>query len=532
MLLDTKIFKPYKNGKKYLTQDEIVLHYNYWTNDWDLFVNGEVISGENEYTLFEQFKNLLKDLKENETVVCFVNDLKLAMAMFPGGEISGYKKDASNTEHPIYYTTNHIQFRNFSLFHISAKGEGAKNVGQMYDYLISLAKMFGRTTINACQYTIGWVSERALAYGLDEKILDWNAKNHNFVDSIQEYEDQLIGCKSGLLKAQKGIHDDVLMIDLKSAYISAFLQYDKFPIGRDRMHTQERAVVNFLQGECYHIVIECDDIYPEFRAWKQGNCYGFYDLDVEFFNLQKIDVKKWILDRLDEGCNIRAYSNQNYGRLMKEVCDKFVEFRTLKEQTVGENKEAIKAITEMFYGKALQEREFENKKECYHHFLRPEHYMRPKYSMIASAYIRLRMLKMIQKLGGSYYHDTDGIETSYSKESLDYVKEENKRIIELNRSLGYETNLGTWEIEARHARILIIGRKQRMFEDDHGHLGIKIAGLPKKYVEQYIHQNRPMDVFEHFSKKVEIPMPGPFGHDEFYGFYCDEIKMFTLGKDD
>lgn len=526
MLFDPELHKPFTKGKNKYRQDELCLYYNYNSNDWELLFNGsEVISGKGSFELSKKFNELVKDFQEKEYIICFVNDLRLAMHMFPGGEVKGQKTSADLTKHPVHYITKHIEFRNFSLFHISAGGKGCVCSSQMYDYLRSIAKRIGRYSINFCDYTIGYMTKKILSYGKEQDILNWYGANHNYVGTVKEYEDQLIGNKTGLLKAVKGIHDDCLLIDIKSAYISSFVQLDCFPIGRKKHYTGKRALLKFLKDEYYHIIIHKKEIVEEFENHMHGDKYGFFKHDFLTFP----HLKKWVLDQYKSGCEIEIYDSQRYGRLPKFYVDEIMNLYNYKQKATGSEKSAVKAITEMIYGKALQQKEFESDRKAYIYFLRPENFMRPEYSMIACSYVRSRLAEMIHKLGGSYYNDTDGIECAYSEENEQIVLKENERIFNLNKELGYESNIGTWEIEEKHARINIIGRKQRMYIGDNGELTVKVAGINKIYIEEHIADKDIKDILEYFSKPVSLKCEPVLMHVKGYGFIERERRIIILG---
>ena len=531
MLLDTKMFRPYRRKKHYYRQDEMIVHYDYNTNHWQIMLNFEVVEGDGYFPFLRALGNITDQFKEDERIVCYINDLRLAMLMIPEGEIEGSKTDESGKKHPVYYTTNHIEFRNFSLFHISSRGKEAKNVAYMYEYLTKLSERIGAKTINACQYTVGYMSKKALSYGLDKNILKWYRENHNYMDSVKEYEDQLIGCKAGLLKAWEGEHNDVLMIDLKSAYLSAFVQLDCFPIGRKKHYIGKSAMVKFLKGEYYHILITTKDKVEEFSQYRVNKTYGFYKHDFDTFEIIGTDLKELVVEQFKKGATIEVYDAQKYGRLMPEIVDRMMQFYDEKSKATGSDKEAIKALTEMIYGKALQQREFDSDKETYTYFLRPDNYMRPEYSMIACSYTRFRLARMISRLGGSYYNDTDGIECKYTVENEQIVKEENAIIRKLNISLGFVSNIGTWKFEEKHARINIIGRKQRMYYGDNGELTVKVAGINKLDLIKHLKENDVKDPMQYFTSKRMIAVP-TYKFDYVNGFSVGEDKYIKIGKDE
>lgn len=531
MLLNRKLFKPYSSkGTKYC-QDECCILYNYFTNTWQMMLNGEYTKDIQAITLIRKLKEITQELEEKTKVIIFVNDLRLFMAMIPGGKVIGEKTANDLTKHPVYYETEHIQFRNFSLFHISDKGTGIVDIVDMITYLKTLAEKIGYQTINACRYTAGWMVKRICCKGIEEEIKQWNYDHKHFMNTVEEYNDMLVGCKTGLLKACKGIHKDVLMIDISSAYLSKFFQLDCFPIGRNRVYTGIRGINKLLKGEWFHVVIE-DDNDEEYSMNCQDGLIGFYKMDVETYKRMGKDVITYIVDKFKQGYEVRVWDSTEYGKIPDFYLETPKQMYIEKQRTSGIYKESAKIITELVYGKALQKHEFVNDKEVYKYFTRPENFVRPEWSMIVNSAVRLQMAEMIEKLGGSYYHDTDGIETQFTPENARIVVRENKIIEKFNTENNLPLQLGTWKIEALHATITIIGRKQRLYIDDNGFLTVKIAGVNKKYISEHMKEKKVLNPIEYFNKEQTIEIPNGYHYVKGYGFIEAAKKQVIIGKDD
>ena len=529
MLLDRKLFKPFFKKGTYYCQDEICIYYSYKTNRWDMFINGEIIQDKETLSLIKQILTITQELDEKTKIIIFVNDLRLFMSIFPNGKVIGEKTANDFSKHPVYYELKNVQFRNFSLFHISNKGQGITDVCEMVDYLKELANGIGYNTITACRYTAGWIVKRTCSYGKEDKIKQWNYDHKHFMNTVQEYEDMITGCKTGLLKAMSGIHKDVLMIDLSSAYLSKFFHYNKFPIGRNRCYTGIRAIKKLVKNEWFHVVI--DEEIEDFSFHCQNGKCGFYYPDVDLYKEQGIDILKVVAEYYKKGVEIRVWDSTEYGSIPEFYLEVPKNMYIRKQRSKGIYKDSAKAVTELFYGKALQTREFNTDSEVYRYFTRPENFVRPEWSMIVNSLVRAQMADMINRLGGSYYHDTDGIETEFTPTNARIVVEENKKIEKFNEEHNLPLQLGTWKIESMHATITIIGRKQRMYIDDEGFLTVKIAGIHKSYIIKHMEENGIKNPIEYFNKQTKITIPNGYFYVKGIGFFESEQKEVLLGKE-
>lgn len=521
-LLDAKCFRPVHYGKKYYRKDECIIFYNLISNTWELFLNGEIIKNKNTETLKRTLNEITKNLKKEERIICFINNLEYFADIF-NGEITSTRKDVEGNKFCCTFETNNIEFRNYSQFHRIPYLEEA-NVSEMYSFLKNLAKMIGKENINNCKHTVGFMTKQIMSFGIEDKILQFDYKNKKYYNSLREYEDQLIGCKAGLLKSIKGIHDDSFMIDIKSAYLSAFVQLDCFPIGRNLIYFGSSAINEFLKNKWYHIVIETEETVEEFECrkfYKENEKYGFYKFDEELMQLDNVNFKKIVWDLYKRGAKITVYNSLHYGHLLTEYREKMVEMYNYKQQAKkGPNRDAVKIITELIYGKGLQKHEFSSDEECIQYFKRPQNYIRPEYSMLVCSFVRLKLAKMILKLNGCFYADTDGIETKFTQDKITLIEEENKRIIELNKSLGFNTNMGIWEIEETHAKCLIIGKKQRIYYSDNNNLEIKVAGINKSFIERHMRIFNVKDPITYFNKSREV----------FVGVFCYDEEEFIFKR--
>lgn len=475
-------------------RDEMCVNYDFATNSFSIFFNGEVFEGstpKNFLSKLDEIAALLKPTKkENEIFICYAPNIKTLSAMLPEGTFKEHIKKGKKLY--MTYRTDHFEFREFSMF--SNDSDIKKyHAANMYALLKDLAELAGFDNICDIQKSAGWVTKKALSLGLEDEIKDWHYTNKNYRDSVEQFKEQLIGNKSGLLKAEEGIFEDVLMIDIKSAYLSALMHIQRFPIGRLVRSTGRNALINFLSGSWYHIIIktekELNSFFDNFRDDNDKNSYGFYLYDQDLLWDNGYNLKRFVYELVESGdAELICYDSSTYGPILSSVVDKIMYFYDMKQKTKAEGdeirKDCYKIITELIYGKALQEHDFESNGACYRYFNGPENVIRPEYSMMAASYVRWRLSRMIKELGGSYYHDTDGIETAYSEEKEEIVERQNNLIVEYNKSLGHDSIIGTYDIEAKHAKIGIIARKQRFYIDDNGKLECRICGISRKYLEE------------------------------------------------
>lgn len=475
-------------------RDEMCVNYDFETNSFSIFFNGEVFEGstpKNFLSKLDEIAALLKPTKkENEIFICYAPRLQTLSAMLPGGIFKEYKRKCEK----IYmtYRTDHFEFREYRMF---SRDDDIKkhHAANMYALLKDLAELAGFDNICDIKKSAGWVTKKALSRGLEDEIKDWHYNNKNYRDSIEQYKEQLIGNKTGLLNGIRGVHEDVFMIDIKSAYLSALMHIQRFPIGRLVRSTGRNALINFLSDSWYHIIIktekELNSFFDNFRDDNDKNSYGFYLYDQDLLWDNGYNLKRFVYELVEGGdAELICYDSSTYGPILSSVVDKIIYFYDMKQKSKAENdeirKDCYKIITELIYGKALQEHDFESNSKCYHYFNLPENVIRPEYSMMAASYVRWRLSRMIKELGDAYYNDTDGIETSYSKEKEEIVERQNNLIVEYNKSLGHDSIIGTYDIEAKHAKIGIIAAKQRFYIDDNGKLECRIAGVSRKFLKE------------------------------------------------
>lgn len=534
--VDIKTVKVTNMNLRYC-MDEMCANYDFEKNTFSIFFNGEIFEGstpKNFLSKLDEIAKLLKSTKNyDEIFICYIPDISRCSLMLPPGTAQTYIRKGK--EVPVSYRTNSFEFREFNVFARPSK-RAEQHAAKMHILLSELCKMAGVSNICNLKYSPGWVVNKALCLGHEEEIKQWYYDNKNYRDSIEQFNEQLIGNKSGLLKAFEGVHEDVLMIDIKSAYLSAFKWIKDFPIGSLVRSVGDRALINICNGNWYHFIIKTKEVVDEFYDYADENdpkCYGFYRYDENVLFHSGIKLKKLVWDLVESGnAEVISYQSTSYGPLPSYILDKMQYFYDMKQETKNDpdRKDCYKILTEYVYGKGLQsDHNFQKDSDVVRYFKLPEHFIRPEYSMLVCSFVRWRLSRMIKDLGGSYYHDTDGIETSYSKENEEIVERQNNIIVEYNKSLGYDSNIGTYEIEAKHAKIGIIARKQRFFIDDNGNTVVKFAGVPKESIDMLRDDCGQSDValFNLLSSRCIIPIV-TYCYLDGYGFIPQIVEKITL----
>lgn len=535
--VDIKTVKVTNMNLRYC-MDEMCAAYNPEDNSWSIFFNGEIFEGHTPKDFLSKLDEIAKLLKStknyDEIFICYIPDLLGVSAMLPEGIANEYVKKGKKSY--TFYRTKHYEFREYNMF-ARASGRKIQHAAKMHALLSELCELAGVSNICNLKYSSGWVVKKALVLGHEEEIKQWYYDTKNYRDSIEHFNEQLIGNKGGLLKANKGIFEDVLMIDIKSAYLSAFKWIQDFPTGRLVRSTGNRALINIMHGNWYHFIIKTKEVIDEFYDFADENdtkCYGFYRYDENMLFDNGIKLKEIVYNLVTSGdAEVISYQSSSYGPLPKCVVDKMQYLYDRKQETKDDpdRKECYKIMTEYIYGKFMQaDHGFQKDSEVVRFFKLPDNVIRPEYSMLACSLVRWRLSRMIKELDFSYYNDTDGIETSYSKEKEEIVERQNNLIVEYNKSLGYDSNIGTYEIEAKHAKIGIIARKQRFFIDDNGKTIAKICSLPKDTIDilrKFGYDD--IKLFELLTHKITLPVT-TFRYDSEFGYVpesldCNKITL-------
>ena len=449
----------------------------------------------------QEFKEFFNKL-DNNTII-FQNDLNIVAHMIPDGDISGKKKSKDGESYEVLsYSFDKVKFKSFTA--LCPSDQDAKSLMAMYQakshtdsmvkHLEYLNRMNGKKGIQGLRSTICGQAVQIFYKDIKADLWQWKKDHKVYINTLEEYNNLHAGCKCGILKDVKEYtrFGKTVEFDLSAAYCGAFVQSDKFPIGKPRFTNNPKEFVDALNNGENAKVIFNKRIKEVDEATKSLDLDLFDDfnnvLALEYYDLKLLS---------DLGVNIvsliKKYRNNvdtfitydETGRIHKLVRDKIVELQKRKERYAKGTpaRSIVKCQMEFIYGKAIQKRDYwtcdEDVVKNYRN--RGENYMLPHMSNHASAYVRYQIFKAIQDLGEDvFYYDTDGIKVSDNDKTWNYFAEENERLLELNMDSGYKTNIGLWKPEEFDEMLLL---RSKMYVTVSGEdITYTIAGWEKESI--------------------------------------------------
>ena len=429
-----------------------------------------------------EFRTFFESITEN--TIIFQNDLNIVAQIIPGGVISGKKKSKEGDSYEILsYNFNEnpiIRFKSFTA--LCPSDQDARSMMKMYSektvtesmikHLEYLNSMNNRSGISGLRSTICGQTVQIFYKDIKYALWDWKKAHKVYINTLEEFNLCHAGCKCGLLKDVKEYthRGDCVEFDLSAAYCGAFIQSDKFPIGKPRFTNNAVEFVSALKkGENAKVVFT--ERIPEIdEATKKLDLDLFDDynnvLALEYYDLKLLtelglNIIKIIKKYRDKVKSFITYDITGY--IHHLVRSKIVKLQHEKElcKKGTPERSIVKCQMEYIYGKAIQKRDYWTCDEdvIKNYKGRGENYITPQISNHASAYVRYQLFKAIQALGEYvYYYDTDGIKVANNDIVWNYFAEENARLFELNKKSGYETNIGTWKDE-EFDEILLLRKK-------------------------------------------------------------------------
>lgn len=460
--------------------------FNYFVSYLDLWNDTFEVrnydTNEVQMMSISDFRNFFESITEN--TIIFQNDLNIVAHIIKGGKISGKKKSKNGESYEILsYNFDEKPIRRFKSFTaLCPADQDANTLMKMYNtktktesmikHLEYLNDMNGKDGINGLRSTICGQAVQIFYKDIKYSLWDWKKSHKVYINTLEEFNDLHSGCKCGLLKDVKEYtrYDDCVEFDISAAYCGAFVQSDKFPIGKPRFTNNPIEFIEALKkGENAKVIFT--ERIPEIdEATKQFDLDLFDDynnvLALEYYDLKLltdlgINIIQIIKKYKDKVKKFVTYDIT--GRVHRLVRSKIVDLQCKKERYAKGTPERsiVKCQMEFIYGKAIQKREHWTCDDdvIKHYAGRGENYISPQMSNHASAYIRYQIFKAIQALGEYvYYYDTDGIKVANNDITWNYFAEENARLFELNKESGYDTNIGTWK-EDEFDEILLLRSK-------------------------------------------------------------------------
>ena len=405
----------------------------------------------------KQFKEFVSTLKN---AVIYQNNVNIIASFLPGGIIDGFKKSKDcKSDEIITYRMKGVTIKSFTL--MCPSDQDAESMIELYgvntptEAMISHIEMLGG--IKNLSKTICGQSVKIFYRDIKDELWRWKKQNKVYINTVEQFNILHSGSKRGLLYKPNCLkaHGKTLEFDLSAAYCGAFVQSDKFPVGKPRFTKNIYTFLNELKKGNNAKLVYRGRIKEVEEAQKKIH-HDFYD---DFNNVTALEFYDMIILR-DLGVNIVEivkkydcefvfYDQTDY--IHRLVTDKIVSLQEQKDclQKGTPERSLVKCQMEFIYGKPIQKRYFKDDSEVVRHYrCRGENYITPQMSNHASAYVRFQLYKAIKTLGEDvFYWDTDGIKVNDTEKTRDYFRKENERLLQLNRKNGYDSNIGLWKME-------------------------------------------------------------------------------------
>lgn len=457
-------------------------------NTSEIFHNGEIDKLEN-------FR-ICDVINMSRKTICFVSSIKVVIKMYPGGDVLGGDYSKLGVSDPLEYNYGNCTFRSFfALF----GGNSTKHLTKMFpDCPISVSMFKYIESLgdpNKVKYTLAYHAKKLFYEPIENELWDATKNKKHYYYDMQTYDDMYAQNKGGVLCREKShYHEDVLMYDIKTAFMSVVVNDNKFPVGQQRQvkgtnDYKIKVLKKCLKdGEWVKVVFD----------GKEKRMARYYDCDsdktaMEYWNFHTAHL----VGRFEEYIEIlkekdfRIYTSTETNYLEWEMRNQTVlSYNKKQEYKKIYGKESFcyfmeKTKIDMIYGKAIQRYEFEDVYSLQDHYrgAKKRNYMTPEFSNHCSAKIEYEIIKAYKNCECVYY-DTDGVKVKNTPQAVEYFKRENERIMEANRRSGFETDIGTWDFEGHATRLLVFGPKVYCYEVD-GEFTIKTAGMQESD-KQYI----------------------------------------------
>lgn len=422
----------------------------------------------------------IKDLCKEECII-YINDLKAISSLIPGGQVKSQSFDLEKGD-VISYKYDKATMRSFSVLKpanvsLSQLTEvfKAKNIPHMmYLYIQSYGGPFKVSLTLASQAKKDFYAP--IRYCLWDDIVG----RKRYANNTNEWNLLYTGRKSGLLKDVNKIKTynyDIIAFDIKSAYAAAFVQDDKFPIGKPRFTKNKSMVIECLQKKEWVKIVTSDPIpelidYVDERTMKIGiEYYDFFTL-----KMQGIDIIR-LLNEHDWDV---IYSDKT-GYLHYEFRKRAMYYYDAKNRCAKNTPERLlkKAPLETLYGKSIQWREMKKDSDVVAYYKgRGENYLLPHMGNHASAYVRYTLEKILKEFGDDcVYWDTDGVKIKRSEKVIEYFKKLNEEIYQKNLNSGYDSDIGTFELEAEMKSFCEVRSKIYLYKDKNNEIISTMAGF-------------------------------------------------------
>lgn len=544
-------YKDPHNKNNEFTRDLICL----WLgekSDWELKVNGELISGLGWIELGKTLKELVR-LKEKShrkksirRLVIWVNRLAvfhkvLSLALNETLKARTINNQKSfNKDALLWMSNDHIEFRSFDM----VAGENAKRIKQTFGYEGNEVDAM-ESYINAQEehnwarfrWTAAHCFEAQFYKRLDQRFKDNERKEFNY-EIITRKENNIYnnfiynGGKAGIIwvndSTKRKVLENVISYDISQAYGGQFVRANDFPLGSIRSTNIPKEEV--MKEKWYAFVFEFNHKVTPPVPWievfeKTGKWFCLVTKpDLDCMKLMGAKFREQPRIRYQFICKKVGYLNF---RVRELINDLYNERQKLKAE--GDKTEKfLKQMNEVIYGKGLQDRSKDSNGDEQVNF----RYFCPQISYHALAKTRLELVTMMSRLKDCLVAcDSDSIKVAKHTYANELFEERNEEIRTELAAAGFtNTKIGTWKYEGTYSRFVQFEKKVYAYEDQ-GELVCKFAGCNREQLIKWLQEGRDMN---DLMKSMKIPC-GVLQKEIRYninGNYWVETKYYDYSLDE
>ena len=542
-----------------LRTDLITLHYQIHPlhsqfNKWQLACNGKIItSGTGFITMQNTLQNMEELLdsvypKKDVKFLIFINRLGVLKNILPAGETQCFKSglsfgnnnDLVAAKDPIDLISKRFVFRNFTIL---ANEINVDRIGPMFketEPALIMTKFIESfdCPVHKVNYSLAYMTvKQFFDDGLAKECWRERVRLKDLFKSTQTYLDMFAGSKAGALRKfneSTGILNNVVSFDKKSAYPSAMVNDNLFPLGTiNRVNCKKSEKLAMIKAKIRgsqwcKVVIRPKEPIPELAIFRTKNelSYGLEYYDIMLYDMLRGLDNSRPLEVILQGIDCwTLYCSEFTGYLFKPFRDKIIEFFDLKNSITDKEcfeRAKIKTGMDMLYGKGIQWRDVNKKTDVRSvnniYKFHGERYLLPQHSMHCISAVRYEIYYLVVALDDFgvpvVAYDTDGIKVLWTEETDGMIFGafdcENLKIQEKTLAAGYESSIGEWDFEGHYKRFLQLRTKCYLYEDEDNELVCKLAGIDKDILTNWM-KDKSDDIIKYFNNNyVEIPIPNNY----------------------
>lgn len=493
-LLKIRENKPYKdrNENVEFLRDWCCLFFNDELK-WELYLNGEIIRGEDEVQLSKKLKEIIalknKRIKKDieRRLVIWTNELSqifnVIRVLSPNLQyhmIERFVKGERKRHVDKVYNSD-LEFRNFNLI----AGENVMNTKETYGFKSEgVGVMIDFLKKREDQGLKGWGQIRYTAANNNLKLFykRFNAEDKKalYLEGIKripsyEFHSVLMAAsKKGVMIAKdqylnKMLHN-VYSYDISSAYNSQFIRGDDFPLSQIKRTDTSNLLSLYKENKWFLLVMRSEEKLDNVPQWIEPYEFeGDYYYVIGNYDYKAIKLMGGSLSTISkEWTKYKLFTCEKTGRLndsfRKELNSLYEERQYLKK--IGSKEEKIsKQIAEVLYGKGIQKRDFKGNDEIQAYYKRRDNaYINGQISFHALQRTRYEIILMLDRLNWSFIAcDTDSIKTQ-NPIAPQVFEERNREIREENKAAGFESKIGLWKFEGLYPNFYQYGNKVYAYE--------------------------------------------------------------------